>query len=204
MPERIRMQATPVDLNAEQFLQTDITEMDIPSKIIQQGKLAWLVRGFEHDCVESEGTHEPLCIRGIQLSIVVEQSYSLCAFPCFNNELDGARIEPFLSLVNPPRERAVVEPAVMFLAELHLNIEAATLCSDDDLTWIEMTLGETLTAFDSSDPHVGAQIQVCRKLPLGHGNFKWSPTCHGGNAVRAGGRDFDPGRAFIRHNPARH
>ena len=134
MSERIRVQAAPVDFNAEQFLQTDIAEMDVPSKMIQQGKLAWLVRGFEHDGVEPERMDKPVCVCRIQVSILIEESDSLCALPRFDDELDRTRIEPFLPLVNPRSERPVAEPAVMLLPKLHLNIEAAALCGGDNLT----------------------------------------------------------------------
>jgi hypothetical protein len=70
--ERIRVQAAPVDFNAEQFFQTDIAEMDVPSKMIQQGKLAWLGRGFEHDGVEPERMDEPVCVCRIQVCILIE------------------------------------------------------------------------------------------------------------------------------------
>ena len=101
MSEGIRVEAASVDFNAKQFLQTDITEMDVPSKVIQQGKLARLVRGFEHDRIEPERLDKPVCKRGIQVSIVVEQSDSLRAFSCFDDQLDGTRVEPVLPLFNP-------------------------------------------------------------------------------------------------------
>ena len=63
---------------------------------------------------------------------------------------------------------------------------------------------ETLTAFDSSDSDVRAEIEVRRKFSLGHRNFERPSACHGGNSVRAGQRDFHPARAFIRNNPAGH
>jgi len=90
--ERIRVQAASVDFDAEQLLQTDITEMDVPSKVIQQGKLARLVRGFEDDRIEPERLDKPICKCGIQVSILVEQSDSLRAFSCFDDELDGTRV----------------------------------------------------------------------------------------------------------------
>ena len=101
MSECIRVQATPVDFNAKQFFQPDIAEMDVPSKMIQQGKLAWLVRGFEHYGVEPECMDKPVCVCRIQVSILIKESDSLCALSGFDDELDRARIEPFLPLVNP-------------------------------------------------------------------------------------------------------
>src|SRR5262245_45725248 len=190
------MQAASVDFNAEEFLQPDITEMDVPAKMIQQGKLARFVWGFEHDGVEPERLDKPVRVCGIQLSFLIEQSDAQCTFPGFDDELERTGIEPFLPLVNPRRKRPVVEPPVMLLSQLHLNVETAALCGGDGLTGIEMALGETLTAFDSSNSDVRAQIQVCRQFSLGHGNFKRPSAGHGGDSMRAGERDFHPGCAF--------
>jgi hypothetical protein len=148
--ERIRVQTASVDFNAQQFLQTDITEMDVPSKMIQEGKLAWLVRRFEHDCVEPERIDKPLCICGVQPSVLIEESDSSRAFSRFDDQLDRSGVEPFLPLVDPRSERPVAEPAVMFLPELHLNIEAAALRGRDNLTRVEIVLGETLTSIRSA------------------------------------------------------
>ena len=87
--------------------------MDVPSKMIQQGKLAWLVRRFEHDRVEPERVYKPIRIGGIEVSILIEQADPLCAFSRFDDQLEGARVEPPLPLFNPPRKRPVTESAVM-------------------------------------------------------------------------------------------
>src|SRR5215471_9839182 len=198
------MQSTPVDFDAEQLLQPDITEMNVPSEVIQQGELAWFVRRFEDDGVEPERTDKPFRVCGIQVSILIEQSDSLCAFPGFDDELDRTGIEPFLALVDPRRERPIAEPTVVFLSELHLNVEAAALRGADNVTRMELALGETLPAFDSSHADIGAQVEVCRKFSLRDSNFKWSSACDGRDAIRAGHRNLHPGRAFIRNHPAGH
>src|SRR5262249_45447071 len=141
------MQAASVDFNAEQFLQTDIAEMNLPAEMIQQGKLAWLGRGFEHDPVEPERLDKPFGIGRIQVSILIEESDTHRAFASFDDELDRPRIEPFLSLVNPCRERVGGESSVVLLPELHLNGEAATPGRGDNVPWMEWGLGESLAAF---------------------------------------------------------
>src|SRR4029453_13249080 len=146
--------------------------MDIPPEMVQQGKLAWLGRGFEHDGVKSERVNKPVCVCGIQAPILIEQSNPLRAFPGFDDELECAGIEPFLSLVDPRRERLLAEPSVMFLPKLHLHIEAAAVGGGDNFPWIEKADRETLPAFDSCDADVRAQIQVGGKFALGYGNFK--------------------------------
>src|SRR5262249_52590976 len=142
------------------------------AKVIQQGKLARLGRGFEHDRVEPEGFDKPIGVGSIQPSILIEQPDSLCAFTGFDDELDRTRVEPLLPLVDPHRQRVVVESPVVFFSKLHLNIEAATSGGGDNLTRIELALGESLTAFDASDADVRAQIEVCGKFSLRDGDFK--------------------------------
>src|SRR5262245_38989311 len=122
LSERIRVQAAPVDFNAQQFLQTDVTEMNVSSKVIQQRKLARLVRGFEHDGLEAESRDKPVCVCGIQVSILIEQSDSPRAFPGFDDELHRAGVEPFLALVDPRGERPVAKAPIVLLPELHLHI----------------------------------------------------------------------------------
>src|SRR4029453_4956517 len=96
---------------------------------------------------------------GFLVFILIEQADSLCAFPRLDDELDCTRVEPFLPLVDPGGERSVGEPAVVLLPEPHPNIEAAAACRGYVLRWIEFALRETLTAFDSTDSDVRAQIQ---------------------------------------------
>ena len=204
MSECIRVEAAPVDFNAEHFFQPDVTEMDASSKMIQKGKLAWLVRGFKDDGVEPECIYKAVCVCRIQKSILIKQSDSPCAFSGFDDELDRTRIEPFLALVNPRRQRLPVKTAVMLLPKLHLNVESATPGGSHNLFWIEMALGESLAAFNSRDPDVRAKVQVGRKFSLSHGNFKRPSACYGGDSVRTGRSDFHPGGTFIRNHPAGH
>src|SRR5262245_56531183 len=86
--EGIRVQATSVDFNAKQLFQPDVAEMDVSSEVIQKSKLAWLVRSFKRHCVETEYVYKPVCVVRIQVSILIKESDSLCAFSGFDNELD--------------------------------------------------------------------------------------------------------------------
>src|SRR5262245_46951670 len=166
--------------------------MDIPAEVIQQGKLAWLVWSLEHDGVEPECVDKPFGICRVQASILIEQSDALCAFTRFDDELDGARIEPFLPLFNPYGNRVVGETAVVFLAKFHLNVEAATPGRGNNLTGIEIALSESLSAFDSRDADIRAQIQVGGKFSLRHGDFERSSASHCGHAVLPGQRHLRP------------
>src|SRR5262245_56352033 len=122
--ECVRVQAAPVDFHAEQFLQPDVTEVDVASKVIEQRKLAWLVWRLEDHGLETERLHESVCEPRVQASVLVEESDCAGAFPSFDHELDRAGVEPGLSLVDPCRQRLVAEPAVVLLAKFHLHVEA--------------------------------------------------------------------------------
>jgi hypothetical protein len=42
------MKPAPVDLDPQEFFQSDIAKVYLSAKVVEQGKLAWLVRSFEH------------------------------------------------------------------------------------------------------------------------------------------------------------
>jgi len=179
------MQTSSVDLDAKQLFQSDIAEMYVPSKMIQKGELTCLVRGFEHYRLEPENINKPVCVVRIQISILIKESNSFCAFSGFDNELNRARIEPFLTLINPLGKGLVVKTAVVLLAKFHLNIEPTAPCRSHDLIRLKMAFGESLSAFNSRYSDIGAEIQVGWKLSLGDRNFKRSTTRYGRNPVRA-------------------
>ena len=161
MSEGIRVQASPVNFNAKQLFQSDIAEMNVSSKVIQKSKLTWLVGSFKHHSVEPEYIYKPVCVVRIQVSILIKESDSLCAFSGFDNELDCTGIEPFLTLVNPRRQRPVIKTTVMLLPKFHLNLEATAPGSSHNLSWIEMAIGESLATFNSSYPDVRTEVQIC-------------------------------------------
>ncbi len=204
MSECIRVQPPPVDFDTKQLFQPDIAEMDLPAKMIEQGKLAWLVRSFKHYRLETEHRRELVCVCGIQVSVLIKESDSPGALSCFDHQLDRTGIEPLLTLVDPCGKGAVIEPSIMLLAKFHLDVETAAPCCSDNFTRVEFAFRESLAAFDSIDAEVCTQIQISRKFSLGYGNFKRSSTGNGRDAIHAGQIDFSPGRALVRNHPARH
>jgi hypothetical protein len=198
------METAPVDFDAKQLFQSDIAEMHVSSKMIQKGELTCLVRSFEHYRFKSEYVDKPVCVIRIQVSILIKESNSSCAFSGFDNELNRSGIEPLLTLVNPPRQRLVVETAVVLLSKFHLNIEATAPCSSHNFIGSKIAFGESLAAFNSSYANVGAEVQVRGQLSLSNRNFKGSTTRYRGNSMRPGQRYFHPGCVFIGNHPARH
>src|SRR5215467_2876188 len=162
--------------------------MDVSSKMIQKSELAWFVRGFKHYGVEPEFIYKLICVFRIQVSIWIKQSNILRAFPGFDNKLNCTRIKPLLTLGNPRRQCSVVKDAVMLLSKFHLNIQATALCGDHNLTRIEVAIRESLSTLNASDSDVGAEIQVCRKFALSHGNLKRPSTRYRGNSICASQR----------------
>src|SRR5216110_1547530 len=124
MFECIRMQPTPVDFDAKELFKPYIAEMNLPSKVVEQGKLASLIGGFKHYCFETEHGYKAFGIRGVQVSVLIEKPNSPCALSGFDNELHSAGIEPLLTAVNPLSKSALIETAVVLLAQFHLNIKA--------------------------------------------------------------------------------
>src|SRR5262245_33946407 len=112
--------------------------MYVPSKMIQKGKLTRLVGGFEQYGFETEYMHKPVCVIRIQVSIWIKESHASCALSGLDDELNCSGIEPFLTLVNPLRQRLVVKTAVVLLSKFHLNIEATAPCGSHYLIRFEM------------------------------------------------------------------
>src|SRR5438067_1658964 len=94
----VRMQAAPVNLNAEQLLEADIAEVDRVAEVAQEVELRALVgrledRPFHAECVR-EG------FRGIEVQPagIVEQPDRLRALARLDNDLTGAGVQPFESV----------------------------------------------------------------------------------------------------------
>src|SRR5207247_9810457 len=122
------MKSAPVNLDAKQFLQPYIAEMDLSAEMIQQRKLARFVRGFEHQRFEPEHLDKAVGVCGVQFSVLVKEADSFRTLSAFDNELYSCRIEPLLSVGAPYRKGRLVETAVMLIALLDLTIESAALC----------------------------------------------------------------------------
>src|SRR5690349_13740774 len=65
----VGVQAPPVNFDAKQFFKPDIAEMDLGTKMIQQGKLAWLVGRLKDYGLETELGHKLFGVAGIQMSV---------------------------------------------------------------------------------------------------------------------------------------
>src|SRR5262245_1244686 len=173
--------------------------MDVSSEMIQKGELAWFVWGFKHYGVEPEYIYKFVCVCRIQISILIKQSNTPSVLSSFDNKLNRSCIKPFLTLVNPRRQRSVVKSAALLLSKFHLNIEATTPCGPHNLTRIEIAISKSLSTFNASHSDIRTEVQVCRKFPLNHGNFKRPSARHGGNCIRAGQPYLRSGCGFIRY-----
>src|SRR6516162_1253224 len=119
----IRVQAPPVDFNAQEFFQPDITQMDLISEMIQESELAGLVRRFEHAGFKPERLDESVRKVRVEVSAVVEQSDTAGALSGLDHNLHGSSVKPSLALVDPGSQRLVAESAVVLLAQFHLHIQ---------------------------------------------------------------------------------
>src|SRR5919202_5108750 len=92
------MESPPVDLHTEELLQPHVAKMHLPTKVVQERKLARLVGGLEHHNPQTEGLGEPIGEGGVEVAIGVKQTYAASALPRFHDQLARAGIEPPLPL----------------------------------------------------------------------------------------------------------
>src|SRR5215475_8655740 len=124
--ECVGMQASSIDLDAQQFLQPHIAEVNTAAKVIEKGELARFSGCFKHYRFEPERFDKAFGIASVQVSILIKQSDAFGTLARLDDELHGTSIEPFSAGIEPRRKRSLCETSVMFFAELHLNLEAAT------------------------------------------------------------------------------
>ena len=101
--------------------------------MIEHGELARLVRGFEHDGLKPECRGKPVCVCGIQVSILIEQSDSPRALPGFDYQLEGPGVQPSPPLFDQLKHGDLIERSGMLLAQLELNLEAAAVRRGDNI-----------------------------------------------------------------------
>jgi molecular chaperone DnaK (HSP70) len=73
--ECVRVQAAAVDLHTQQLLQPHVAHLDHRPEMIQQGKLARLVRRLEHDVIEAPRLHKAFGEIRVDLALPVEQTH---------------------------------------------------------------------------------------------------------------------------------
>src|ERR1700751_3161938 len=131
--ECIRMEPASVDLDPQEFFQSDIAKVYLAAKVVEQGKLAWLFGRFEPHRVEAEALGKPVCEGAVKIPVVIKQTHTTCTLSGFHNQLRGARIEPVVALLNQRVHHAIAEFPGVFFAELELNFEAALMRQANDM-----------------------------------------------------------------------
>ena len=130
------MQPTAVDFNAQQFFQTNITEVYFTSEVVQEGELAGFVGRLEHENFMTESIDEAVGICGIEVSVLVEEPDSAGALTSFDYQLQSSgvpdrsahrwsrrrmRLCASFPIRTEPRGR-VRWPFVLFLADADLDL----------------------------------------------------------------------------------
>ena len=95
------MQSTPVDLDAQQFLDSNIAKMDLTAEVIEESELAWLIGRFEQDSMKTEFFSETIREGCSQTAVIVKEADTLRAFTSFHHQLQRAGFEPAMSLIDP-------------------------------------------------------------------------------------------------------
>src|SRR5208337_5484826 len=122
---RVRVQTAAVNLDAQDLFQAHIAQVDIAAEVVEQCKLAGLVRRLEHHGTQTEGVGEPVRVAVIETAGVVEQAHSPRAFSGLDHQLDSPRIQPAPALVDQLADHVSGKRARVFLAQLELNLQAA-------------------------------------------------------------------------------
>src|ERR1700730_16463537 len=166
------MEPASIDLDPQQFLQSDITKMYLTAKVVEQGKLTWFVGSLEHHRVETEAFSKPVCEGTIEVPVLVKQTAPACALSGFYNQFYGARIEPLLPLGDQRIHHSVAEFSRVLFAEFELNFQAPFTRHPNDMRWTAGQSCKSFSAFDAGDADVSTEVQVGRQLILCHRNLE--------------------------------
>ena len=100
MSEGIRVQAPSIDLDTKQFLDPDIAQVDFRTEMVQQRKLAGLVRRFENRFFHPESLDKPFGEFRLKPALFIKKPDILRAFSSFHHDSQRARIQPLSSPVH--------------------------------------------------------------------------------------------------------
>src|SRR3989442_75687 len=94
------MEATPVDLDAQQLFQAHVAQVHRIAEMREQVELALLVGCFKDRAVHAERPGECLGGGEVEPSILVEEAYLLTALARLDNDLLGAGVQPAQSRID--------------------------------------------------------------------------------------------------------
>src|SRR2546421_1286835 len=178
--------------------------MNIRSEMFEKCKLARLVRGFEYCNVKSECLGETIREGAVQLSLGVERPHSTRALTGLDDELDSPGVKPAMPSRDSFLKRFLGEGSLVLLAHLVLDGKSSLIRELYNCPRLEWQLGEALTAFDSCDTEVCAQVEISLKLPLGNGPLERPSASHCGHVMGPRRRYLAPGRSLVGNLPACH
>src|SRR4051812_46182778 len=164
--ERIRVQPTPVDLDAQQLLDPHVGEPDVRPEVLEHGELARLRRRLEDQLAKAEGLDEALRMAELDLALGGEEADLLGALATLDDQRGRADAQPAAPELDQLVHPTVVERAVVLLAELELEAEPAVADHARHFLRSDLQVGEALAALDAVEAHVGAQVQVCGQFAL--------------------------------------
>src|SRR5579883_3486505 len=158
------METAPVNLDAQQLFEPDIAEAHRGSEVVEEGELAWLGGRFVSYDVQAELAGEPVRQGVVERAMIVEEAHALGALSGFDDEFEGAGVEPALSLFEQLVDGRGREGAGVFLAELELDIEAALAGHGHDFGCAQRHIGEAFAALDAGEADIGAERSEERRV----------------------------------------
>src|SRR5260370_27687378 len=109
------MQAAAVNLDAQNFFQANVAEMNFPAEVVEECKLARFVRGFEDHRLAAKGFCEPICVRGVKISLIIHEPDSPGAFPRFPHTFHNSCVQPSFALLDQFADYGLVKGTRMLL-----------------------------------------------------------------------------------------
>src|SRR5260370_30991158 len=127
------MQTAAVNLDAQNFFQANVAEMNFPSEMVEECKLARFIRRFENHSLEAKGFCEAIGVRGVEVSLIVKEPDSPGAFPRFHHKLQSSCVQPSLALLNQFADDGLGKGTRMLLPYFELHLRPTLLTQLDDV-----------------------------------------------------------------------
>src|SRR6185369_5996579 len=120
----VRIQATPVNLHAQQLFEPDIAQPYPRPKVIEERELTRLGWRLECHDIETELDREAIRQDGAEGSGFIEKPDALGTFPSLHHQFASAGVQPAAPLSDPLLRRVRAEGAGVLLAQLKLHFES--------------------------------------------------------------------------------
>src|SRR6266851_1296634 len=198
------MEASSVNLDSQELLQSHIRQTHFAAKMVEQCKLTRFVRRLEDHVPEAERLGKAFSEVRVESSLTIEQTDANSRFAGLDDYLKRPRILPTLSLLYQLVHHPIAERAAMLLADFELHLQAPRICQAHYFKCWQIHIGEAFATLDPGDANVGAKIQIRRQLPLCDCYFERTATRDRRNLERSRRGYFATDDILVRDQPTGH